>query len=67
MLSQNVDTCLSDEIFTEYVEVINREKFAQYTNFKMKADIVLNKLREISIFYKTDRKIEVLSDASDNK
>jgi len=46
---------------------INRDKFAKYANFKTKADIVLNKLREISAFYKTDRKIEILTDTSDNK
>ena len=67
VLTQKVKTCLSNETFAEYVEVINREKFAKYTNFKLKADIVLNKLREISKFYKTDRKIEVLTDTSDNK
>ena len=67
VLTQKVKTCLFDEIFAEYVEVMNREKFTKYTNFKLKADIVLAKLREISKFYKTDRKIEVLTDTSDNK
>jgi uncharacterized protein len=67
VLTQKVKTCLSDQIFAEYVEVMNREKFTKYTNFKTKSDIVLNKLREISEFYKTDRKIEILSDTSDNK
>lgn len=67
VLNQKVKTCLSDAIFEEYLEVMNREKFSRYPNFKAKADIVLNKLREISKFYKTDRKIELLTDTSDNK
>jgi putative PIN family toxin of toxin-antitoxin system len=67
VLTQKVKTCLTEEIFTEYIEVMNREKFTKYTNFKSKADIVLNKLREISTFYETNRKIEILSDTSDNK
>ncbi|MGV8138160.1 MAG: putative toxin-antitoxin system toxin component, PIN family [Mangrovibacterium sp.] len=67
VLPQKVKTCLSDEVFSEYVTVMNREKFARYANFKTNADIVLNKLREISIFYKTDRKVEILTDTSDNK
>jgi len=66
-LTSKVEICLSDEIFAEYIEVINRTKFSKYANFKIKADIVLNKIREISKFYKTDRKIEILNDASDNK
>jgi putative PIN family toxin of toxin-antitoxin system len=67
VLPQKVKMCLSDEIFSEYVAVMNREKFARYANFKTNADIVLSKLREISAFYKTDRKVEILTDTSDNK
>jgi len=67
VLNQKVKICLTEEIFTEYIEVLNREKFTKYTNFKSKADIVLNKLREISTYYETYRKIEILSDTSDNK
>lgn len=67
VLAQNLETCLSEEVFLEYVEVLNREKFARYTNFKMNADIVLNKLREISKFYLTGKKINVIADVSDNK
>ncbi|GAB1453358.1 putative toxin-antitoxin system toxin component, PIN family [Draconibacterium sp.] len=67
VLPQKVKTCLSDEIYSEYIAVMNREKFARYANFKINADIVLSKLREISTFYKTDRKVELLRDTSDNK
>ena len=67
VLTQKVKTCLTEEIFTEYIEVLNREKFTKYTNFKSKAEIVLNKLHEISTYYETNRKIEILSDTSDNK
>lgn len=67
VLTQKVKTCLSNEVFAEYVEVMNREKFVKYANFKTKSDIVLSKLREISKNYKTDRKIEILTDTSDNK
>ena len=67
VLTQKVKVCLTEEIFTEYIEVFNREKFTKYTSFKSKADIVLNKLREISTYYETNRKIEILSDTSDNK
>jgi putative PIN family toxin of toxin-antitoxin system len=67
VLPQKVKTYLSDEILLEYVAVLNREKFAKYVNFKTRADIVLSKIREISTFYKPDRKVEVLRDSSDNK
>ncbi|MFW6275472.1 MAG: putative toxin-antitoxin system toxin component, PIN family [bacterium] len=67
VLTSEVDTCLSEEIFLEYLEVMNRDKFTKFANFKTKANVVLNKIRENSIFYKTDRKIDVLTDTSDNK
>ena len=67
VLTSKVETCLSDDIFAEYIEVMNREKFTKYADFKIKSDIVLNKLREISKFYNPNQKIEVLADTSDNK
>ncbi len=67
VLPQKVEISLSEEIFAEYIEVMNRKKFTIYKNFTVKADIVLNKIFEISTFYKTDRNIKVLKDISDNK
>ena len=67
VLTQKVESCLSDEIFTEYVTVLSRDKFSRFPNFKIKSEVVLNKLREISTFYKTFRKVDILADTSDNK
>lgn len=66
VLTKSVETCLSEEIFTEYVEVLGREKFEKFPHFRAKVDIVLNKLREISTFYRTDRRINILTDVSEN-
>lgn len=43
VLTCKVETCLSDEIFAEYIEVLNRDKFAKFPSFKTKSDVVLNK------------------------
>jgi putative PIN family toxin of toxin-antitoxin system len=67
VLNKKVEVCLSDEIFAEYLEVLNRNKFKEFPNFKAKADIVLNKIREISSNYNVDVKILILTDTSDNK
>lgn len=67
VLTAKVITCLSDEIFSEYVAVMNRDKFKRYANFRTKANVVLNKIREISAFYTIERKVEILTDTSDNK
>jgi putative PIN family toxin of toxin-antitoxin system len=67
VLTEKVEICLSEAVLVEYVEVLNREKFSKFAHFKTKAEVVLNRLREIATFYQTDRKIEVLTDTSDNK
>jgi putative PIN family toxin of toxin-antitoxin system len=67
VLTERVQIVLSEDIYIEYVEVLSRDKFVKFKNFKANADFVLNKLREISKYYKTDKKIDLLSDVSDNK
>lgn len=67
VLTEKVETCISEEIFFEYVEVLSRDKFSKFSDFKVKAEVVLNRLREISTFYQTSRKVEILADKSDNK
>ena len=67
VLTQKVSICLSEEILTEYVEVLNRDKFSRFANFKAKAEVVLNRLQEIAYFYPKGRVIEILADTSDNK
>lgn len=51
----------------EYLEVLNREKFAKFHNFKNNAELVLNKIIEISIAYKPSERIIIISDLADNK
>jgi putative PIN family toxin of toxin-antitoxin system len=67
VLTKKVGICLSEKIFSEYLDVLNRDKFSRITNFKLKADIVLSKLREISVFFPHNRIVDILKDSSDNK
>lgn len=67
ILQRKVELCLSQEVFAEYVEVLNRDKFSKFVDFKAKAEVVLSKLNEISTLYRTDRKVDILTDTSDNK
>ncbi|RDC65646.1 putative toxin-antitoxin system toxin component, PIN family [Adhaeribacter pallidiroseus] len=67
VFKQLVNPCLLTEIFTEYIEVLGREKFSRIYAFKIKAEVVLAKLKDLSSFYQTNRKVEVLTDTSDNK
>lgn len=59
-------TCLSSEVFEEYVEVLDREKFSKFHNFKSNAIIVLSVMKEIAIFFEPGFVINLLSDKKDN-
>jgi hypothetical protein len=67
VLGKKVIVCMSLEVFTEYVEVLNREKFVKYPGFVTKAEIVINKLEELSIKYIPSIKLDIIKDAPDNR
>jgi putative PIN family toxin of toxin-antitoxin system len=59
--------CISTEIFSEYIEVLNREKFLRYPEFVAKADIVTSKLYDLAIKLTPSFKLNIVNDQSDNK
>ena len=59
--------CISPEILEEYEEVLGRAKFDRFVNFRWRAEIILFKMKEISAIYHPTKKVEILTDASDNK
>ena len=67
VLTRTVEVCLSEEVVAEYVAVLARDKFRKLPGFGTRADVVLNKLREIAIFYRPSRRVALLRDLSDNK
>ncbi|GHT46410.1 PIN domain-containing protein [Bacteroidia bacterium] len=62
-----VQLCLSKALFEEYQEVLFRPKFARFPDFTSNADIVLNQLAKIAVFYKPKVKLQIIKDLSDNK
>lgn len=62
-----VESCVSLEILEEYEDVLGREKFDRFTNFRWRAEVVLSKIKEISALYYPIQKVELLTDVSDNK
>lgn len=64
---KHVHLCLSESVFQEYVSVLNRDKFSKITNFHYQAEIVLNMMEGIGIYFTPTQQIALLSDLSDNK
>ncbi|HEY9125182.1 MAG TPA: putative toxin-antitoxin system toxin component, PIN family, partial [Bacteroidales bacterium] len=44
VLDNAVEVCISDELFKEYLDVLNRPKFNKYPDFISKAEIVLTQI-----------------------
>jgi uncharacterized protein len=59
--------CISADIYTEYVEVLSREKFNKFPRFKDKSSVVLAKIKEIGEMYEPEKQLAILSDAPDNR
>lgn len=67
VFEKKVIVCTSTELFKEYIEVLNRDKFRKYPELVTKAEIVLNKLYELSLKYIPSVKLTVIKDDPDNR
>jgi len=64
---RNFKWCISDELFREYYEVLNRRKFSRYPDFVLKAETLLALIEEKATPYTPTKKLQIISDADDNK
>nr|NQU93851.1 putative toxin-antitoxin system toxin component, PIN family [Bacteroidota bacterium] len=67
VLNSKVQICISEPIFKEYMEVFERPKFAKYPDFVGKAREMLLEIADRATKYETRIKIELISDADDNR
>ncbi len=58
--------CVSDELLTEYYEVLSREKFAKFQHFFSKAELLLSDIESRAIKFHPTIKIDIISDKDDN-
>lgn len=61
-----VQLCVSDELITEYFDVLSRPKFARFPDFATKAETVLTEIGLKSELYKPSIKLDIISDKDDN-
>lgn len=63
----DIELCISDEVFEEYFDVLNREKFSKYPDFEAKAQTLLVDIQKRAIKYFPTTKLEIINDINDNK
>jgi putative PIN family toxin of toxin-antitoxin system len=59
--------CVSDPLFAEYVEVLNREKFAKFPDFHTRAQTLLSDIETYGVKFITTTKVDLIGDQPDNR
>jgi putative PIN family toxin of toxin-antitoxin system len=67
ILEDLVQVCLSDDLFEEYLDVLNRQKFSRYPDFVNKAEFILAQIDTKATKYYPTQKLDVIKDKDDNK
>lgn len=63
----NLELCFSSELFIEYIDVLNREKFAKFPDFHTRAQTLLSDIQTFGLRFTTITKIDLIEDDADNR
>ncbi len=67
ILRKQVINIISDEVFSEYVDVFSYRKFEKYKNFEEESLQLLEDIKNTSVVIKPSKQFKLLADESDNK
>lgn len=67
VLENLVEVCISDVLFKEYLEVLNRPKFSKYLDFVNKAEYVLAQIEAKAIKFYPTIPFDIIADSPDNR
>jgi putative PIN family toxin of toxin-antitoxin system len=62
-----IQLCLSDELFAEYYNVLNRKKFSKFPDFISNAQALLIDIEKRATKYYPTIRLKIISDSDDNK
>jgi putative PIN family toxin of toxin-antitoxin system len=63
----NLELCFSGALFTEYVEVLNREKFSKFPDFHARAQTLLIDIETYGVSFTPTGKVKIIGDEPDNR
>ncbi len=61
-----IQLCISEELFSEYYEVLSRKKFSKFQDFFSRAEGLLADIESKSVKYFPTIKLDIISDDDDN-
>lgn len=66
IVNRDYEICISNSLFEEYKNVLNRDKFKKYPLFKENSDYLLNYIFNNSKIYYPKTKVNIIKDKADN-
>jgi len=67
VLENQVEMCISDDLFEEYFNVLHRPKFTKYPDFQNKAEFILAQIESFATKFYPKEKVDIISDRNDNR
>lgn len=65
-IDDKIEMCVSEELMTEYYDVLRREKFARFHDFFIRAEALLAEIETKATLFEPKIKLQLISDADDN-
>ncbi|WP_257669110.1 putative toxin-antitoxin system toxin component, PIN family [Parapedobacter tibetensis] len=62
----NIQVCISEELFQEYYDVLNRKKFAKFPDFLMRAQTLLADIELRAVKFTPTAEVMIIKDDDDN-
>lgn len=66
-VDENLQLCISHQLFAEYLDVLNRDKFARFADFHARAQTLLADIESRSLTFEPSSKVDLISDEADNR
>ena len=67
LVDKNLCLCISDNLFTEYLNVLGREKFSRFPDFYARAQTLLADIESLSLKFKPTQIVDIIRDKADNR
>lgn len=65
-IDDKIQLCVSEDLMTEYYEVLRRDKFARFHDFFIRAEAILVEIETKATIFIPKIKLQLISDADDN-
>ena len=67
LADSTLELCISDKLFAEYLNVLNRDKFSRFPDFQAKAQTILADVEATATQFVPTATIDVIRDEADNR